>query len=436
MRTHRQGTDGARTGRTRIATAAVIVACAVGAADVLAAGGRALRKTHRKTDGGAWVVTRITTLSPFGKSVDWSARHDEILSARMGWDTYYDVYRTKPDGTDFEFLTHDKPGCPQVQNGNPAWHPGGRYIVFTGQNPDMQLPADLAWAAIPGSGIGHDLWLMDTETSAFHRLTEYVLQAPYRCVIHPQFSNAGDRIAWAERVERGDSFGGGWVMKLADFVAQTSDGAGPALTNVRTLTPGERSCFYEAHDFAPDDSRLLFSGDLQPGQPHVGLDIYSVNLKTGQLERLTHSDDDWDEHAHYSPDGRHIAWMSSQGLDVVYGSTQGKAWADYLKTELWIMDADGGGKQQLTHFNTPGYPEYMDGARCVVSDSAWSPDGRRIVMCVASCHNEQWAVKLAMLELGEAANVRGQASTQQGVPCFMPALVVGLGVLVLQRTAR
>lgn len=422
--------------RTRIAAAVVIVVGVVGAADALAAGRRAPRKTRHKTEGGAWVVTKIATLSPFGKSVDWSARRDEILSARRGWDTYYDVYRTKPDGTGFEFLTHDKPGCPQMQNGNPAWHPGGRYIVFTGQNPDMQLPADLGWAAIPGSGIGHDLWLMDTETAAFHRLTEYALQAPYRAVIHPQFSNAGDKIAWAERIERGDSLGGGWVMKLADFPENTAKGAAPELANVRTLAPANRSCFYETHDFSPDDSRLLFSGNLQPGQSHVGLDIYALNLKTQQLERLTHTDDDWDEHAHYSPDGRHIAWMSSEGLDVVYGSTQGKEWANYLKTELWIMEAGGANKQQLTHFNTPGHPEYMDGARCVVSDSAWSPDGRRIVMCVAWCDNGRWGVKLAMLELEGAANVRTQTSNQQGIPCFMPALVVGLGALALQRTGR
>ena len=55
----------------------------------------------------------------------------------------------------------------------------------------------------------------------------------------------------------------------------------------------------------------------------------------------------------------------------------------YLTTELWIMDADGSNKQRLTYFNEPGYPEYMGGKRCVVSDISWSPDGKKIIVLVA-----------------------------------------------------
>ncbi len=39
--------------------------------------------------------------------------------------------------------------------------------------------------------------------------------------------------------------------------------------------------------------------------------------------------------------------------------------------------------QRLAHFNEPGYPEYMGGKRCIVSDSSWSPDGKKIVVLVA-----------------------------------------------------
>ena len=45
------------------------------------------------------------------------------------------------------------------------------------------------------------------------------------------------------------------------------------------------------------------------------------------------------------------------------------------------MKADGTGQTQLTHFNTPGYPEYK-GGRTIVSDSSWSPDGKSLIMTI------------------------------------------------------
>jgi len=220
-----------------------------------------------------------------------------------------------------------------------------------------------------------------------------------RCVIHPQFSNDGSMIAWSERVERGRSFGGGWVMKVGRFTDACK--GGPRLTDIVTLTPGEHSCFYEVHDFSPDDSKLLFSGDLRAGQPHTGLDLYELELKNGgRLTRLTHTDTDWDEHAHYSPDGRRIAWMSSKGLDIDYGQLQGfgLSWTQHLKTELWVMNADGTDAHRVTGFNVPGSPDYADGARCIVSDSTWDPDGSGLCVCISAEHNDE-TMKVSLVRI-------------------------------------
>lgn len=202
-----------------------------------------------------------------------------------------------------------------------------------------------------------------------------------RAVIHPQFSYDGKKLFWAERVKYGKSFSGGWVLKIADFVV---DNKAIRLEDIKTYTPGEWSCFYESHAFSKDNKKVLFSGNLKAEQTSVGLDIYELNLETQQLKRLIHSDSDWDEHAHYSPDGTKIAWMSSTDLDIKWGDDiSGHKWGRYLKTELWIMDVDGSNKQRLTFFNSPGHQEYMGGARCIVSDSAWSPDGTRLAALVA-----------------------------------------------------
>ena len=75
--------------------------------------------------------------------------------------------------------------------------------------------------------------------------------------------------------------------------------------------------------------------------------------------------------------------MSSTGFDIDFISIEGHEWKKYIETELWIMDADGSGKQRLTYFNEPGYPEYMDGNRCVISDISWGPEGNKIIALVA-----------------------------------------------------
>lgn len=344
-------------------------------------------------------AARIATIAEFGKAVDWHHGLDRIASARLGKDGYYDVFTMKPDGSDLRVLTEDLHGCPQKHNGNACFHPSGEFLVFTGEDERMPDETDmmLRRIAVPGSGFGANLFIMDVNGQTCRQLTSYPLTRPIRAVIHPQFSHDGKKLAWAERVKRGDSFGGGWVMKLADFENKDST----RLTNTKTLTPGMRDCFYETHGFSADGKRLLFSGNLQEGQPHTGLDIYELNIESGGLKRLTHSHTDWDEHAHYSPDGKKIAWMSSSGFDIDYGPEkgQGTTWGEHLKTELWIMNAAGSDAAQLTHFNTPGFLESIENARCIVSDSAWVPVGKSICACVAWFKGGEHGVRLVRISL-------------------------------------
>ncbi len=70
-----------------------------------------------------------------------------------------------------------------------------------------------------------------------------------------------------------------------------------------------------------------------------------------------------------------------------------------LYSELWAMSADGTGQTQLTHFNDPGYDEYKDGVRTIVSDSTWSPDGRSLAVLVAYDSPQGMRSELAIIEL-------------------------------------
>lgn len=51
-----------------------------------------------------------------------------------------------------------------------------------------------------------------------------------------------------------------------------------------------------------------------------------------------------------------------------------------LKTEFMLINADGTGLRQLTHFNVPGYPEsFPHGKGAVAACGMWSPDRSRIL---------------------------------------------------------
>ena len=322
-------------------------------------------------------IKSITTIKNYGKSLDWLTTNNLILSAKYGSDRYFDIFVMNPNGSGERCLTCDK--LPK-HNGNPAWYPSGEYIIFTAEKKENPSNAKSKQFAVPGTGFNCDLWIMTSDGEKYYQLTNYPIKRPCKAVIHPQFSHDGKKLLWAERIKRGESFGGGWAVKTADFIV---DGRGPRIKNIKKYEPGEWNCFYESHAFSKDDKKILFCGNLKSGQTPVGMDIYEFNLETKQLIRLTTTDNDWDEHAHYSPDGTKIAWMSSTGFDIDWGDIKGHKWQKYLKTELWIMDAEGSNKQRLTHFNTAGYPEYLDGRRCVVSDSAWGPDGKSIVALLA-----------------------------------------------------
>jgi Tol biopolymer transport system component len=381
-------------------------------------------------------VKNITTIKEYGKDLDWSTSRNLIASCRIGLDGYYDVFVMRPDGSEEKNLTHNKPGCPQKHNGNVMWHPSGDFIVFTAQNEDTPNSKIVDSMAIPGSGTNCNLWVMKSDGSRFWQLTNYSTnERPIKAkgVIHPQFSHDGKKLFWAEKIgsekssfdnskegkaaflkrrlaERNKERSSGdakiypwgeWELKVADFIYAPDN---PRIRNIRTYRLGEQHAFYESHCFSADGKKVLFSGNLIEGQPGTGLDIYEMDLETEELRRLTSSFEDWDEHAHFSPDGKKIAWMSSTGFDIEFESSAGHGWAKDLKTELWIMDRDGQNKQRLTHFNDPGYPEYMGGRQCIVSDSTFSPDGSKIAVLVGyKKENGKLGAKIILVEFEQSA---------------------------------
>jgi Tol biopolymer transport system component len=223
----------------------------------------------------------------------------------------------------------------------------------------------------PGVGISNNLWLMTADGSRFWQLTHV---QPRHGALHPHFSHDGKKVVWSEIISPKLGQIGQWAIKLADFSIR--DGQ-PHLENIQTLRPNDLQ-LYEMHGFSPDGRKILFSGVPQGGH-YYDMEIYLMELGFRDAVRLT-DNNEWDEHAHFTPDGNRIVWSSSRYIPQAKGNTLQHTLQSPPRLDLWIMNTDGSDKQRLTGFNNPRASEYISVSGGVgVADLDWSPDGKRII---------------------------------------------------------
>ena len=213
---------------------------------------------------------------------------------------------------------------------------------------------------------------MNISSGELFQLTDYGVD---QGVLHPHFNPSGDKVVFSHLYSDA-GWTGSWQIRLADFFL---DGGVPKLDNVTDIKPGaevdEHTIFYETHDFSADGSKILFTSDIRLGA--MGLsEIYTYDLTTEELVRLTNSWECMDEHANFSPDGEKIMWMSKMQ----------RQWSLY-KTDLFLMDKDGGNKTMFVQ--SPGG---------VIADNDWSPDGTRIAFVnLNNYHNTEHDIYLVEL---------------------------------------
>ncbi len=317
-------------------------------------------------------VKRVVVLEERGGRVSWSHARDLIAFDRPGADGRYDVFTIRPDGSDLWPLTEGAKGIPRGNNGQPAWHPSGEYLAFQAEDPALDLGPQGGRGAGrrealekqltgPGIGIHNNLWIAAADGSRFWPLTRVGRRGG---VLHPHFSPDGRKLVWSQLTgERFDRIGH-WTIQLAEF---SIEGRESRLSNVRTLRPRDLQ-LYETHGFSPDGRRILFSG-IERGKGYFDMEIYAMDVGSGEAKRLT-SNDEWDEHAHFTPDGGHIVWASSRGIPQPRQTAT-------LRLDYWVMGADGSGQRRLTRLNDPAAPEHQ--GRVVAADFDFGPDGTRVV---------------------------------------------------------
>ncbi len=270
------------------------------------------------------------------------------------------VYTLNLDGSDQTCVTCGQPG----NNDGVRWRPGtGDVLLFVSTRDHAEAIGG------DGAGIGQELYAMRPDGSNATRLTVSDLWATN---YHANWSPDGRHIVWGRTQDRT------WDVMVADFVA---DEAGMRLVNQRRIV--HDTTWWETHGFTPDE-RSIITTNTRAG--FNSTDIYSIDLFTGLRKRLT-SNLTWDEHAHLSPDGRELAWISSRYQPAaVTALNDGSLSPIYdffwivpgiffefanppagYTTELTLADADG------THL----HPLTSDGL--VVADNQWSEDGKKII---------------------------------------------------------
>ena len=328
------------------------------------------------------LITSITLITDHAGRLDWGPNNVLALDRRDAGQEFYQVYTMNLDGSNVRCITCNSTELPKGHRGNPAWHPSGKFILFQAaqevsdevrQNLDQTARGRrrggigggggfaeqrLQFATRPGQGWLNDLWVTDPEGKRYWRLTTV---PPAGGVLHPHFNEAGDRLAWGQRIGRGATRGGEWDLRVADF---SIEGGEPRISNVRTFQPTRRKGLIETHNFIGQTNKVLFTATPDQGSDYA-FDVFSFDFETREIKNLTNTPDVWDEHSIASPSGKHIVWMSSQGFALPSGKNP--ASMINLQTEYWIMNADGSDKQQLTSFNKEEHGQ--------AADFTWNPEG-------------------------------------------------------------
>lgn len=148
-------------------------------------------------------------------------------------------------------------------------------------------------------------------------------------------------------------------------------------------------------EWSPDGSKILFCG-ISEGK----LDLFTVEIKTGQIVRLTNDYFDEADPA-WSPDGKMIAFASDR-RDTPYEHTINDIKDSY---DIFVMNADGTGARRISA------SQFSD------RSPSWSPDCKNIVFISdRNGINNLYSVNLEQMSIMPLTNLLTGASS----PCWSP----------------
>lgn len=323
----------------------------------------------------------------------WSADSSYFLQNKKDSAGIYQIYIGKKGESKTVCISNNGPGTAKKpwkkrHKMQTMWHPSGKWIICAvekdkfkeewlgGTRKGRKLLE--GWLAC---GLWMDIYAVRPDGSKWCKLATTV-----NGMTGPAFTPDGKLGAWAEALDSAnmmkDKFGR-WRLMLSEF---SEDSLGNAcFTSTKNINP-KGAVWIEPGNFSPDGRSLMLSADIGLTDAR-GQDQYILDIYTGKVVNLTNSPKVWDEHGLFSPDGKKIIFMSS----YPYRHEKNTYKVIGIKTEFMLMNTDGSGLQQLTHFMTKGYPESSKGMAAV---GMFGPDGQTVYATTLIFPDyEYWIIK-------------------------------------------
>jgi TolB protein len=251
-----------------------------------------------------------------------------------------------------------------------------RKLTHGGQNAEAYFSADatrlIFQATIPGESECDQIYTMDVEGRHIRRVSTGLGRTTCGYFFPTQ-----DRILFSSTHHVNEacppppdrSRGYVWPLHPYDIFLARPDGS-----ELRRLTdnPG-----YDAEaTVSPDGRNIVFTSDRDGD-----LDIYVMDADGGNVRRLTH-EEGYDGGAFFSHDGSRIVYRAYHPTDPAELEEYRELLRDGLvrpgRVEIFVMDADGSNKRQLTNNGAANFAPFFhpEGRRIIYSSNVHDPSGR------------------------------------------------------------